>query len=141
MILFGKVIFVTNAKQGWVEYSSYYMLPRVHQLIELYAPVFSAQQMYGEEFPYEVEMWKQKAFLDLWNVEGLLSTTSQTLLNLFVLGDSDYEISAGKHFRVNMKHGRKCLIKLVKMKEEPSAHDIERQLQMLLNRFDEVTCS
>jgi hypothetical protein len=43
MILFGKVIFITNAKQGWVEYSSYYMLPRVHQLIELYTPVFSAQ--------------------------------------------------------------------------------------------------
>ena len=86
-------------------------------------------------------MWKQKAFLDLWNVEGLLSKTSQTLLNLFVLGDSDYEISAGKHFRLNMKHQRKCLIKLVKMKEDPSAADIERQLQMLLNRFDEVACS
>ena len=42
MIKFGKVIIVTNAKEGWVEYSSYYLLPRVHQLIETYIPVVSA---------------------------------------------------------------------------------------------------
>ena len=30
MIKFGKVIIVTNAEEGWVEYSSYYLLPRVH---------------------------------------------------------------------------------------------------------------
>lgn len=46
MIMFGRVIIVTNAKQGWVEYSSYYMLPRVSQLIELYIPVISAQTQF-----------------------------------------------------------------------------------------------
>ena len=56
----------------------------------------------------------------LWDVEGLMVKTAETLLNLFVLGDSDYEIRAGKHMRLNMKYGRQCLIKLVKMKEEPS---------------------
>lgn len=56
----------------------------------------------------------------LWDVEGLMLRTAETLLNLFVLGDSDYEIRAGKHMRLNMKYGRQCLIKLVKMKEEPS---------------------
>ncbi len=56
----------------------------------------------------------------LWDVEGLMVRTAETLLNLFVLGDSDYEIRAGKHMRLNMKYGRQCLIKLVKMKEEPS---------------------
>ena len=30
MIKFAKVVIVTNAKEGWVEYSSYYLLPRVH---------------------------------------------------------------------------------------------------------------
>jgi hypothetical protein len=43
MILFGRVIIVTNAKENWVEYSSYFLLPRVHSLIELYIPVISAQ--------------------------------------------------------------------------------------------------
>ena len=42
MIKFAKVLIVTNAKEGWVEYSSYYLLPRVHQLIETYVPVVSA---------------------------------------------------------------------------------------------------
>lgn len=69
-------------------------------------------------------MWKQCSFMALWDVEGLMIKTSETLLNLFVLGDSDYEIKAGKHMRTNMKFGRQCLIKLVKMKEEPSAQDI-----------------
>ena len=30
MIKFAKVVLVTNAKQGWIEYSSFYLLPRVH---------------------------------------------------------------------------------------------------------------
>lgn len=60
------------------------------------------------------------SFMALWDVEGLMLRTAETLLNLFVLGDSDYEIRAGKHMRLNMKYGRQCLIKLVKMKEEPS---------------------
>lgn len=58
--------------------------------------------------------------MGLWDVEGLLSTTTHTLLNLFVLGDSDYEIKAGKHFLQNMRYNRKCIVKLVKMKDEPT---------------------
>ena len=30
MIKFAKVLIITNAKEGWVEYSSYFLLPRVH---------------------------------------------------------------------------------------------------------------
>ena len=66
--------------------------------------------------------------MKLWEIEGLLAQTKPTVLNLFVLGDSDYEIRAGKYMRTNMKYGRNCVIKLVKMKEEPSSLDIERQL-------------
>lgn len=42
LIAIGKVVIVTNAKEGWVEFSSFHMLPRVHQLIETYIPVISA---------------------------------------------------------------------------------------------------
>lgn len=86
-------------------------------------------------------MWKQKAFQSLWDVEGLMSKDTHTLLNLIVIGDSDYEINAGKNFRANMMYGRKCLIKLIKMKEEPTAYDLERQLETLATRFQEITCS
>jgi len=51
MIKFAKVLIVTNAKAGWVEYSSFFLLPRVHQLIETYIPVVSAQTEFSEQFP------------------------------------------------------------------------------------------
>ena len=51
MIKFAKVIIITNAKEGWIEYSSYYLLPRVHQLIETYVPIVSAQSEFGEKYP------------------------------------------------------------------------------------------
>jgi hypothetical protein len=86
-------------------------------------------------------MWKQQTFASLWDVEGLLSKDTHTLLNLMVVGDSDYEINAGKHFRSTMKFGRKCLIKLIKMKEEPTSSDLERQLETLLSKFKEISCS
>jgi hypothetical protein len=74
-------------------------------------------------------------------VEGLLSRTPQTLLNLFVLGDSDYEIKAGKYMLTHMKYGRSCTIKLIKMKEEPTSNDIEKQLHMLNKRFASISSS
>jgi hypothetical protein len=52
----------------------------------------------------------------MWNMENLLDNYS--LLNLMVVGDSEYEINAGKHFKVNMKYDKKCLIKLIKFKED-----------------------
>jgi len=54
LIKFGKVVIITNAKEGWVEYSSYFMLPRVHHLIETYIPVISAQDEYSKKHPKAV---------------------------------------------------------------------------------------
>ena len=62
MIKFAKVLIVTNAKEGWVEYSSYYLLPRVHQLIETYVPVVSAQKEFSVQSPFDPSKWKDKAF-------------------------------------------------------------------------------
>ena len=59
MIKFAKVVLITNAKEGWIEYSSYYLLPRVHQLIETYIPIVSAQTEFGDKFPSEPGMWKE----------------------------------------------------------------------------------
>jgi hypothetical protein len=42
LMQFGKVFLITNAKTGWVEYSSYYLLPRVHQMVTEFIPVISA---------------------------------------------------------------------------------------------------
>ena len=81
-------------------------------------------------------MWKINSFQTLWDIDRLLVKEPSTLLNLIVVGDSDYEINAGKHFRQNMKHGRKCLVKLVKFREEPTSFEIEKQLMILVKKFE-----
>ena len=97
MIKFAKVLIVTNAKEGWVEYSSYFLLPRVHQLIETYVPVVSAQTEFSERFRFDPDMWKEQAFKQMWDVQGLLER--DCVLNMMVIGDSDYELEAGKTFK------------------------------------------
>ena len=93
---FGRVVIVTNAKKGWVELSSYYLLPRVHEVIETYIPVISAQEQFGTEHTHDPHLWKRKSFQTLWEIENLLDASS--LLNLIVVGDSDFEMDAGKFF-------------------------------------------
>ena len=121
MINFGKVIIVTNAKEGWVEYSSYYLLPRVFNLIGSYIPVVSAQEQFGGSNRKDPAIWKELAFKSLWEVDGLLERNC--LLNLLVIGDAEYEINAGKAFKKDIGRfsDKRCLLKLIKLKEEPSA--------------------
>ena len=38
-----RVLIITNAKQGWVEYSSSILMPQVYQMIKKYIPVISAR--------------------------------------------------------------------------------------------------
>jgi hypothetical protein len=54
---------ITNAKTGWVEYSSYYLLPRVHQMITEYIPVISAQNEFSDKYPTKVPKWKKLTFM------------------------------------------------------------------------------
>lgn len=97
MIKFAKVIIVTNAKEGWVEYSSYFLLPRVHQLIETYIPVVSAQTEFSEKYPWDPSAWKEQAFNSMWHADGFLERNC--VLNMMVIGDSVYELDAGKRFK------------------------------------------
>ena len=45
-----KVLIITNAKIGWVEYSSSILLPKVHQMIMQYIPVISARGQFEHKF-------------------------------------------------------------------------------------------
>lgn len=120
MIKFAKVLIVTNAKEGWVEYSSYFLLPRVHRLIETYVPVFSAQTEFKEQFPFDPSQWKEQAFKQMWDVEGLLERNC--VLNMMIMGDSEYELDAGTKFKAmsGKMTDKRVALKLVKFKEDPS---------------------
>jgi len=38
-----RVLIITNAKRGWVEFSSSILMPKVHDMILKYIPVISAR--------------------------------------------------------------------------------------------------
>ena len=73
-------------------------------------------------------MWKERAFKKMWEIDGLLE--KNCLLNLMVIGDSEYEIDAGKAFKrdVSAYTDKRCLLKLVKFKEDPSPNQLLKQL-------------
>ena len=143
MVKFAKVLIVTNAKQGWVEYSSYFLLPRVHQLIETYVPVVSAQTEFAEKFPVDPSQWKEQAFRQMWDVEGLLERNC--VLNLMVIGDSDFELEAGKKFKkfsqAEKYTDKRIVLKLIKFQEDPSPELIIKQLIALNERFDFIAAN
>jgi len=58
--------------------------------------------------------------MDLWNVEDVIDPTPECILNLIVVGDNDFEMDAGKNFNDNMKNGKKCILKLVKLQDNPT---------------------
>ena len=56
----------------------------------------------------------------MWEIDGLLERNC--LLNLLVIGDSEYEIDAGKVFKKDAPAftDKRCLLKLIKFKEDPT---------------------
>lgn len=56
----------------------------------------------------------------MWQVEGLLERNC--VLNMMVIGDSDYEIEAGKRFKSASEPftDKRLLLKLIKFREEPT---------------------
>ncbi len=109
----GKALIITNARTGWVEFSSSIMLPKVYRYILQHVAVLSARDLYENEYPYETYLWKEHTFMSLWQKEcsGLVPTA---LTNLVVVGDSQFEMDAGLNFQ---KQAKLCLVKLVKLKE------------------------
>ena len=101
-----KVIIITNAKKGWVEYSSKILLPKVHQLITEHIPVKSARGEFEHRYQGQISEWKKAAFMSLWDVKGLIDKDAIT--NLIVIGDSQNEIDAAKHFQ---KSNENCIAK------------------------------
>ncbi len=57
-----KVVIITNAKKGWVEYSSSKFMPRLHAILMKYVRVISARVEYEDLYPVDTYKWKELAF-------------------------------------------------------------------------------
>lgn len=60
---YGKVYIITNAAEGWVEFSCRKFLPQCFFLLTKIT-IISARAKYEKEFPGDVPKWKINAFLE-----------------------------------------------------------------------------
>lgn len=61
-----------------------------------YVPVVCARGEFENQYVGQICEWKKAAFLSLWDVENFLD--KEAITNLIVIGDSHYEMDAGKCF-------------------------------------------
>lgn len=136
-----KVVIITNARKGWVEFSSKKFLPRLYVLIMKYVKVISARVQYEHLDPYNTFLWKQKAFTNLWGDEQILVNNDTMITNMISFGDSTFEMEAASAFADNSPNPQNCFLKLIKLKENPTFHELSSELDVVSSQFDKIFSS
>jgi hypothetical protein len=128
-----KVVIVTNAKKGWVEYSSSKFMPRLHSILMKFVRVISARVEYEDHYPTETMKWKELAFQKLWHEKNFLEKGA--IVNLIAIGDSEFEMEAAKKFAAKSD---RCTVKLLKLRDSPSFDELTKELEIINERFQYV---
>jgi len=126
----GECVIVTNAVEGWVEYSAAKYLPSVCEVLGK-VRIVSARSVHGESMPGQVGRWKAEAFravCEQFADEGVR-------LNLTVIGDSELEMNAARAMRQEFEH---ALVKTVKLQELPSPEDLSKELAVVSQKFEKI---
>lgn len=88
---YGKVYIITNAADGWVQFSAEKYMPNVCKYISK-VTVISARSNYEHKFPLNSTEWKMHAFKDTIKDHEINAVT-----NLLAIGDSNIEMEASKN--------------------------------------------
>lgn len=127
----GHTYIVTNGAESWVESSSKVYLPNTYRRLQQKdVTVISARAEYEEEFPDNPKRWKTETFLDIGG-----TMDSRVVTNILCMGDSDFEMSAAGELA---KKFNKSLVKTIKLKECPSAEELIKQIEIVLEKFDQI---
>jgi hypothetical protein len=62
-VSYGKTYIITNAAQGWVEFSAEKFMPAVVPIFSKIS-IISARTKYEQQYPTDVPMWKINTFLE-----------------------------------------------------------------------------
>ena len=125
----GDVYIVTNAEEGWVEYSAERFFPTVLPLLKR-IKVISARAMCESAFPNDVAKWKVEAFKSIVN-----KFDNDRITNIICVGDSFNELNAGKKVAKTFKN---ACIKTIKFKQNPDIDDLKMQLNLVIDKFDYI---
>ena len=128
----GEVYIITNAGEGWVEYSAEKIYPSISDILSK-VKIVSARGLYEKQFPYDSSQWKIQAFL---NIQKFLNLKLVT--NILCLGDSLFEMEAG---RILASQFNEAFIKTVKFREGPKLDELIKQLKLVVNQFDTIYSS
>ena len=123
------VFIITNAGQGWVEYSCEKYYPSVVKILKK-INIFSARGEYEKLFPNDSRMWKIQSFL---NMQKFFN--SNLVTNIICLGDSLFEIEAG---HILASKFTQAFIKTVKFRESPKPEELNKQLTLVADQFDGI---
>ena len=125
----GDVYIITNADNGWVELSSNKFYPSLKDILQKIKNI-SAREEFGKILPGDMKQWKIQSFLNL-----LKSTKVKLVTNLICLGDSYFEIEAG---RILGSKFREAFIKTIQFKQIPTLDDLLKQLNKVNQRFNNI---
>ncbi len=114
-VKFGRVYIITNACEGWVEFSCERFMPECAPILDKIT-IISARAKYEARFPNQVPKWKLYAFL-----ETQTELTNGNMKNVVALGDSMMEMDAAQNLAARFQ---KALIKTVKFRELPKPNEL-----------------
>jgi len=125
----GHTFIITNATNGWVEYSAAKWAPGLLPVLQK-VRVISARSKYEPQFPGQVSKWKVEAFLEVQR-----TLNSPIITNLISIGDSTFELDAA---HVMASQFDTALIKTVKLREHPSPEGLYKQLDLVSQKFERI---
>jgi len=130
----GQVFIITNAEEGWVQYSAQVFMPKTWNVIKSKRiTVISARSNYQQQFPKDCKRWKKEAFKAL-----VKDFKTDIVTNLVAIGDSHIEIDAA---HVLAKQFDKAIIKTIKFKELPQPEELSKQQALVFEKFDSMFVS
>jgi len=128
----GDTYIVTNAAPGWVEYSAKRFYPKVYPLLNKLT-IISARGEFEKKYPGDSRQWKILTFLKILKI-----IDTKLLTNFICLGDSLIEMEAAHIFASKFTN---IFIKTVKFRENPTPEELFKQLQLILDQYDNIFSS
>ena len=128
----GNVYIITNAGNGWVEYSANKFYPSIMPILEK-IKIISARGLYEKMYPGNSRQWKIEAFLNIQK-----SVNMKLVTNIICVGDSLFEIEAG---RILASKFTEAFIKTIKFREAPKLDELLKQLKLVCIQFGSIYSS
>ena len=130
---YGTVVIVTNASTKWIKISST-ILPKTQQLLLTEINTLSAREMFQEQYPNDLTMWKKLIFEKI-TAEYFAGHNNQHIISI---GDAEYEFLALTDLYNEMSAMNKRLLKSIRFVKTPTFESLIDQIDVLSNSVDQI---